>query len=82
MKHLENYIDSDPKLQKAPVNYEGVSFFMVNVDFIATVSILVSTWYISLMLPQLTLGNRSEFPAMVVGFFLDSHFMILYFPST
>ncbi|PQM42110.1 uncharacterized protein Pyn_02498 [Prunus yedoensis var. nudiflora] len=24
LKHLENYIDSDPKLQKAPVNYEGV----------------------------------------------------------
>ncbi|KAJ0103663.1 hypothetical protein Patl1_06092 [Pistacia atlantica] len=24
LKHLENRIDSDPKLQKAPVNYEGV----------------------------------------------------------
>lgn len=24
LKHLKNYIDSDPKLQKAPVNYEGV----------------------------------------------------------
>ncbi|OVA10129.1 Alpha-D-phosphohexomutase superfamily [Macleaya cordata] len=24
LKHLENTIDSDPKLQKAPVNYEGV----------------------------------------------------------
>jgi len=26
LKHLENSIDLDPKLQKAPVNYEGVSF--------------------------------------------------------
>ncbi|XP_006485693.1 uncharacterized protein LOC102623761 isoform X1 [Citrus sinensis] len=24
LKHLENRVDSDPKLQKAPVNYEGV----------------------------------------------------------
>ncbi|KAL9422171.1 hypothetical protein AB3S75_034437 [Citrus x aurantiifolia] len=24
LKHLENCVDSDPKLQKAPVNYEGV----------------------------------------------------------
>ena len=24
LKHLENISDSDPKLQKAPVNYEGV----------------------------------------------------------
>lgn len=26
LKHLENSIDLEPKLQKAPVNYEGVSF--------------------------------------------------------
>lgn len=26
LKHLENSIESDPKLQIAPVNYEGVSF--------------------------------------------------------
>jgi len=25
LKHLENITESDPKLQKAPVNYEGVS---------------------------------------------------------
>ncbi|XP_038678792.1 phosphomannomutase/phosphoglucomutase isoform X4 [Tripterygium wilfordii] len=24
LKHMENFIESDPKLQKAPVNYEGV----------------------------------------------------------
>lgn len=24
LKHLENSINADPKLQKAPVNYEGV----------------------------------------------------------
>lgn len=28
LKHLENRVDSDPKLQKAPVNYEGVSFVL------------------------------------------------------
>lgn len=25
LKHLESKVDSDPKLVKAPVNYEGVS---------------------------------------------------------
>lgn len=25
LKHLENITESDPKLQKTPVNYEGVS---------------------------------------------------------
>ncbi|KAB2596005.1 hypothetical protein D8674_031455 [Pyrus ussuriensis x Pyrus communis] len=27
-KHLENYVDSDPRLQKAPVNYEGVRLLL------------------------------------------------------
>lgn len=29
LKHMENSIEADPKLQKAPVNYEGVSLARV-----------------------------------------------------
>jgi len=28
LKHLENSISSDPNLQKAPVNYEGVCWYL------------------------------------------------------
>ncbi|CAN1258066.1 algC [Linum perenne] len=30
LKHLENFVASDSKLQKAPVNYEGVSWYCLN----------------------------------------------------
>ena len=30
LKHLENFIESDPKLKKAPVNYEGVRLAHIN----------------------------------------------------
>lgn len=30
LKHLENVVDSDLKLVKAPINYEGVSCFLVS----------------------------------------------------
>lgn len=41
IKNLENIIDSDPKLQKAPVNYEGVScnlWFKKNLNFEVLIS--------------------------------------------
>ena len=28
---MENHIESDPKLQKAPVNYEGVSLTQIKI---------------------------------------------------
>jgi hypothetical protein len=31
LKLLENHVESDPKLQKAPVNYEGVSLTQINI---------------------------------------------------
>lgn len=30
LNHLENSVDLDPKLQKAPVNYEGVSLTQIS----------------------------------------------------
>lgn len=33
LKHLENSISSDPKLKKAPVNYEGVCLTLLVARF-------------------------------------------------
>lgn len=41
LKHLENVMSSHPKLQKAPVNYEGVSvIFLVLVEYLLKIGIL------------------------------------------
>lgn len=43
LKHLETVTSSDPKLQKAPVNYEGVSvIFLVLVEYLLKIGVLPS----------------------------------------
>ncbi|KAL1828055.1 uncharacterized protein LOC108209712 isoform X1 [Daucus carota subsp. sativus] len=73
LKHLENISDSDPKLQKAPVNYEGVrvsgygGWFLLRLslhDPVLPLNIEASTKDDALKLGLAVLSAANEFPAL------------------
>ncbi|KAL8090428.1 uncharacterized protein LOC141697511 isoform X1 [Apium graveolens] len=73
LKHLENISDSDPKLQKAPVNYEGVrvsgygGWFLLRLslhDPVLPLNIEASTKDDALKLGLSVLSAANEFPAL------------------
>lgn len=76
LKHLENISDSEPKLQKAPVNYEGVrvsgygGWFLLRLslhDPVLPLNIEASTKDDALKLGLAVLSAANEFPALDVS---------------
>ncbi|KAM1069180.1 hypothetical protein EV1_001045 [Malus domestica] len=73
LKHLENYIDSDPKLKKAPVNHEGVRVSRYGGWFLLRLSLHDPVLPLNIEAPSnndaVSLGNIvlaavKEFPAL------------------
>ncbi|XP_059666065.1 uncharacterized protein LOC132311926 isoform X2 [Cornus florida] len=76
LKHLENVIDSDPKLQKSPVNYEGVrasgygGWFLLRLslhDPVLPLNIEAPSNEDAVKLALAVLAAVSEFPALDIS---------------
>ncbi|TQD74749.1 hypothetical protein C1H46_039722 [Malus baccata] len=73
LKHLENYVDSDPKLRKAPLNYEGVGvsgnrgWFLLRLslhDHVLPLNIEAPSNSGAMLLGNVVLAAVKEFPAL------------------
>ncbi|KAM2157521.1 hypothetical protein ACFX1R_043088 [Malus domestica] len=73
LKHLENHVDSDPKLRKAPLNYEGVGvsgnrgWFLLRLslhDHVLPLNIEAPSNSGAMLLGNVVLAAVKEFPAL------------------